>query len=88
MSTTQHARAFLWMLGGVWGATLFMCAAQAGICEFRAKGQNGQCGQEWQLAIVTAVGMGQTLFSLFATPPTELRKRETVPGKNPNQTIQ
>ena len=62
----QHTRAFLWMLGSIWGSTLMMCGIQAGLCEWRAK---GDCAAEWQLAVVTATGMGQTLFSLFSPPP-------------------
>ncbi len=65
----QHSRAFLWMLGGVWTVTLTMCGVQAGLCEWRSKAINGSCSAEWQLAVVTATGMGQTLFSLFASPP-------------------
>lgn len=65
----QHSRAFLWMLGGVWMVTLTMCGVQVGLCEWRAKGTNGSCSAEWQLAVVTATGMGQTLFSLFAPSP-------------------
>lgn len=65
----QHSRAFLYMLAVIWGTTLAMCGVQAGLCEWRAKDANGSCSAEWQLALVTATGMGQTLFSLFAPPP-------------------
>ena len=65
----DYSRAFLYMLTGVWGVTLTMCSVQAGLCEWRAKGVNGACADQWQLAVVTASGMGQTLFSLFSPPP-------------------
>lgn len=71
----KHSRAFLWMLGSIWGVTLTMCSVQAGLCEWRAKGTNGSCGTEWQLAVVTTTGMGQTLFSLFAPVPTSAARK-------------
>lgn len=69
------------MLASVWGVTLTMCAAQAGLCEWRSKGTNGNCSAEWQLAVVTASGMGQTLFSLFspAPGPTSSRQQGDTP---------
>jgi hypothetical protein len=59
---------FLRMLCVIWGVALATSLAQVTLCEIRA-GKGQQCGQEWQLALTTPLGLGQTLFSLFQDPP-------------------
>ena len=64
----NQSRTFLQLLVVVWGAALAVSIAQVAICEVRA-GTGQKCAQEWQLALATPMGLGQTLFSLFQQPP-------------------
>ena len=56
------------MLAAIWGITLSMCWRQAELCEKRA-GVQGKCAMEWQLAIVTSLGMGQSLLGIWTNSP-------------------
>lgn len=64
----NQSRTFLQLLVVVWGAALAVSIAQVVTCEVRADA-GGKCSTEWQLALATPMGLGQTLFSLFQEPP-------------------
>lgn len=66
---------FLGMLCVIWGFTLFMCFRQAELCERRSVKPEEKCSVEWQLAITAGMGMGQSVFGLWAQPPTREPRR-------------
>ena len=68
---------FLGMLCVIWGFTLFMCFRQAELCERRSVKPEEKCSVEWQLAITAGMGMGQSVFGLWAQPPTREPRRST-----------
>lgn len=57
------------MLAAIWTITLLMCWRQAELCEKRSAGAAGKCSMEWQLAIVTSLGMGQSLLGIWTNSP-------------------